>query len=163
MLNVSFRDNSEAIKELLTRKVQAATRAAAVALSDAYRELLDTPAPPHSPPGAIPHSYFGYREDGYGPVNDNTWKNNTTKQGFSGDQRNILSSYIQAAAAKSGAGAVVGFEPSHVTTRQQNYLLGWDQGTIPGRDEKRPWVKEIYRYSEFKMQQEAAVAFKEAQ
>ena len=50
MLNVSFRDNREAIKELLIRKVQAATLAAAVALSDKYVELLDTPAPPHSPP-----------------------------------------------------------------------------------------------------------------
>ena len=84
------------------------------------------------------------------------------KQGFSGDQRNILSSYIRAAAAKSESGAVVGFEPSHVTTRQQNYLLGWDQGTIPGRDEKRPWVNEIYRYVMFEMQNEAAVAFREA-
>lgn len=45
------------------------------------------------------------------------------------------------------AGAVVGFtaENSHVTSREQNYLIQHDQGTVPEyMGVERPWVDEIY-------------------
>ena len=45
------------------------------------------------------------------------------------------------------AGAVVGFtaENSHVTSRDQNYLIQHDQGTVPEyMGVERPWVDEIY-------------------
>ena len=44
-------------------------------------------------------------------------------------------------------GAVVGFtgENSHVTRREQNYLIQHDQGTVPAYPGvERPWVDEIY-------------------
>lgn len=44
-------------------------------------------------------------------------------------------------------GAVVGFtaENSHVTSRDQNYLIQHDQGTVPKyMGVERPWVDEIY-------------------
>lgn len=162
MLNVSFRDNSEAIKELLIRKVQAATEAAARVLAKEYKKAMDTRSPKHSPAGTIPNKYLGWRPEGYGPVNEGRILNNTTLQGFSSDQDNYLKEYIQA--ARSNNGAVVGFEPSHVTTRQKNYLLGWDQGTIPNQPGVfRPWVDEVYLVSKGYIKQEAATAFREAQ
>lgn len=47
----------------------------------------------------------------------------------------------------TAGGAVVGFtgENSHVTTREQNYLIQHDQGKVPEYPGKeRPWVDEIY-------------------
>ena len=44
-------------------------------------------------------------------------------------------------------GGVVGFtaENSHVTSREQNYLIQHDQGKVPAYpDVERPWVDEIY-------------------
>lgn len=161
MLNVSFRDNREALKELLRRKVQAATEAAAAVLSEEYQLILSEDAPPHSQPGQIPHAYLGHKVGGFGPVNKFLGPNNTPDQGFSGTQSRNLKDFIDSARARSGA--VVGFAPSHVTSREQNYLLGWDQGTIPGTSVRRPWVDEGYQSGKEEMKTQAASAFRETQ
>lgn len=162
MLNVSFRDNRDAIKELLIRKMHAAAESAALVLSTEYKKKLDTRAPPHSVPGAIPHRYFGWLPDGYGPVNGDTRVNNTTLQDFSSDQGEHLKEFIQS--GRSGNGAVVGFEPSHVTTREQNYLLGWDQGNIPSQPGvRRPWVRPVFDIARNDMAKIAREKAKEAE
>ena len=145
MLTVRFEDNREAFKLLVARKLQAGVTAAAFELANEYRDMLqETKAPPHSAPGQVPHAYLGHIEGGFGPVNGRGKPNNTPRQGFSQTQTDYLSSYIRHAADEARL-ATVGFAPSHVTNRIQNYLLGWDQGMIDGRPvPRRPWVREGY-------------------
>lgn len=146
MLTVRFEEHRERFKDLLFRKMQAGTYAAAIELNETYhRILLENIAPPHSRAGEIPHAYLGHKPGGYGPKNGVAGSiNNTARQGFSGSQITFLATYIDAAPGRNG-GAVVGFSPSHVTTRQKNYLLGWDQGRIDGNAvPMRPWVRPGY-------------------
>lgn len=73
-------------------------------------------------------------------------KNNTPPE-FSqvqGDDE-FLATFITYGSTETGA--VVGFtaENSHVTSRDQNYLIQHDQGTVPEYPGiERPWVDEIY-------------------
>jgi len=160
VLTVRFEDKREEFKALLARKVAAATAEAAKVLSDTYREILSDPAPPHSRPGEIPHAYFGHKEGGWGPVNGRNQPNNTSKNGFNGTQITFLKNYIDSS-PESGGSAVVGFSPSHVTSREKNYLLGWDQGRIDGQPVfQRPWVNPGFDMAIQKMRQFAAVEFR---
>lgn len=146
MLTVRFEEHRERFQDLLFRKLTAGCSAAATELSETYRKiLLRNIAPPHSRAGQIPHAYLGHKTGGYGPKNGVEGSiNNTPRQGFSNTQVTFLASYIDAAPGRNG-GAVVGFSPSHVTTRQKNYLLGWDQGRIDGAAvPMRPWVRPGY-------------------
>ncbi len=160
MLTVRFEDNREAFKSLLLRKLSAATRAAAGVLAEEYKEILSDPAPPHSRPGQIPHAYYGHKEGGYGPVNGLYEPNNTPAQGFASTQVDFLKEYLDSSGERDGS-AVVGFAPSHVTTREQNYLLGWDQGRIEGTTvRERPWVMPGYQMAMEKMREFAAEQFR---
>lgn len=146
MLTVQFEKHSDTFGALLLRKMQAGCDAAATELSETYRKiLLQNIAPPHSRAGEIPHAYLGHKPGGYGPLNGVAGSiNNTARQGFSGTQITFLATYIDAAHGRNG-GAVVGFSPSHVTNREKNYLLGWDQGRIDGSAvPMRPWVRPGY-------------------
>ena len=146
MLTVRFEEHKARFAELLLRKMQAATHAAAIELNETYhRILLKNIAPPHSRIGEIPHAYLGHKPGGFGPRNGVAGSiNNTARQGFSGSQITFLATYIDAARGRNG-GAVVGFSPSHVTTRQKNYLIGWDQGRIDGDAvPTRPWIRPWY-------------------
>jgi hypothetical protein len=162
VLTVRFEDKREEFKALLLRKVSAATAEAARVLEETYVEILSDPAPPHSRPGEIPHAYFGHKPGGWGPANGRFQPNNTSKQGFNGTQVTFLKNYISSGGSADGS-AVVGFSPSHVTTRQKNYLLGWDQGRINGDAVlRRPWVNPGYEMAKIKMRQFAAVEFRAA-
>ncbi len=162
MLTVRFEDKREEFKALLARKVAAATAEAANVLADTYREILSDPAPPHSRPGEIPHAYFGHKPGGWGPANGYNQPNNTSAQGFNGTQITFLKNYIDSGAS-SGSSAVVGFSPSHVTTREKNYLIGWDQGMINGDPVlQRPWINPGFEMAKQKMRQFAAVEFRAA-
>ena len=156
MPTVQFVDHSEAIGELLKRKVQAACVAAADSLHTEYGNILQaTIAPPHSKPGEIPHAYLGHKIGGYGPVNKFLEANNQPKQGFASVQTRYLSSYIESSENASTNGAVVGFKPGHVVNRRMNYLIWHDQ-------HGRPWVRRGYEMSSMKMRTAAQSAFKEA-
>jgi hypothetical protein len=160
VLTVRFEDKREEFKALLLRKVAAATAEAARVLSDTYQEILSDPAPPHSMPGEIPHAYFGHKEGGYGPVNGYLQPNNTSSHGFNGTQITFLKNYIDSSSSSDGS-AVVGFSPSHVTTREKNYLIGWDQGRIDGASvPQRPWINPGFEMAKQKMRQFAAVEFR---
>lgn len=147
-LRVSFRDNSENAIELIGNNVRVVLKAGAETLAEKYREgLQENFAPPHSKGGQIPHAYNGFIEGGFGPVNEDTRINNTSSQGFARDQQDYLSSYIIGIATAEGhrPRGLIGFTPSHVDRRELNYLLRWDQGTVPGFYRiKRPWVKRIF-------------------
>jgi hypothetical protein len=161
MLSVRFSDNREAVKAVLARKVMAACVEAASVLAETYVEILGDTAPPHSRVGEIPHAYNGHKLGGYGPVNGILQANNTSLQGFNGTQITFLKNYIDH--SRSERGAVVGFSPSHVTTREKNYLLGWDQGRIDGSPVPiRPWVNPGFELAKEKMKQFAAVEFRAA-
>ncbi len=163
MLTVRFEDHSDRVIAMLNRKLAAAIGAAAEDLADSYKFRLQLDeSPEHSAPGQIPHRYFGHARDGYGPVNEVNEPNNTPLQGFSGTQTDFLATYIDGGADDvfGIVNGYVGFLPSHVTTRDQNYLLQWDQGTIPGKfGIKRPWVREIYDINKSEISSEAKAAF----
>jgi hypothetical protein len=160
MLSVRFSDNREAVKAVLARKVMAACVEAASVLAETYVEILSDSAPPHSRPGEIPHAYNGHKEYGY-RKNLPLQPNNTAVWGFNGTQITFLKNYIDH--SRSERGAVVGFSPSHVTTREKNYLLGWDQGRIDGSPVPiRPWVNPGFELAKEKMKQFAAVEFRAA-
>jgi hypothetical protein len=158
MLSVRFEDNREAVKAVLARKVMAACVEVSNVLTEQYVEMLGTPAPPHSRPGEVPHAYNGHKEFGYRKFQP-LQPNNTAASGFNGTQITFLKNYIDY--GRSGYGAVVGFTPSHVSTREKNYLLGWDQGRIEGQPVPiRPWVNPGYELAKAKMKQFAAVEFR---
>jgi hypothetical protein len=148
-LAVSFADHSERINEILQRKIKAGMGASAVSLAEAYKDGLQAEqAPPHSEPGQVPHAYLGHRPGGYGPLLGENEIQNVTFFGFSRDQSDNLSSYIEGGSSGSGSTVQgsVGFTDSHVTTRSQNYLIGWDQGTVPRFSGiVRPWIIPLYR------------------
>ena len=64
-----------------------------------------------------------------------------------------LATFIQH--VSSADGGSVGFSPegSHVTMREQNYLIHHDQGTVPGdpNGSRRPWIIPIYESSKPRM------------
>ena len=163
MLTARYEDHSDRVIEMLNRKLTAAIRAAAEHLADAYKYGLQLDeSPEHSPPGQIPHRYLGHARDGYGPVNGENEPNNTPVQGFSGTQTDFLATYIDGGADDvfGVVNGYVGFLPSHVTRRDQNYLLQWDQGTIPRRlGVRRPWVDEIYDRNKVYIKADAKAAF----
>lgn len=158
MLTVLFEDHKDRIKEILRKKLGEATFAAADKLADSYKDgLQETIAPPHSRLGQIPHAYMGWKPGGYGPTNpnfrfddQNTWVNNVPPE-FDSAQVSYLSNFIE-----SGSGeekGVVGFRPSHVTDRSDNYLLSHDQFW------GRPWVRPIYEQVKDQMAAVAKQAF----
>lgn len=139
MFSVRIEDNREGVKALLTRKLLAACQAAAESMADGYKFALQSRvAPPHSKLGEIPHAYLGYKPGGFGPTNP-TGINNIPPE-FSSVQSDYLSSYIEGGASGEfgDVSGFVGFAPSHVTTRDQNYLLYHDRAG-------RPWVVPTYR------------------
>lgn len=146
---VSFADHSERINAIIGRKMKAGLGAMAVNLADEYKTGLQAEkAPPHSDPGQIPHAYLGHREGGYGPLLGEGEIQNVTFFGFSRDQSDFLSSYIEGGSSGSGDSVrgVVGFADSHVTERRQNYLIQWDQGNVPGFfGIVRPWIIPLYQ------------------
>ena len=155
MLSVTFVNHSERVAELLNRKLLACVKAAAVTLSDGYQTgLQDTIAPPHSKMGQIPHAYLGHKPGGFGPVNGYGQPNNTPLQGFAREQTEYLSDYIRGD-ANGDFGSVegyVGFEPSHVGSRQDNYLLMHDASG-------RPWVMPLFKKTRQAMVNSAKTAF----
>lgn len=77
-------------------------------------------------------------------------KNNTVAGGnvmgvpFAADQTDNLANYIEASAAGGvREGYNIGMAQSHISGRENNYLVLLDQGMIPGVA-PRPWVDEIY-------------------
>lgn len=158
MLTVQFVDHSEAVKELLSRKLLAAVGAAAQILSDGYQGGLQaTIAPKHSKVGAIPHAYMGHKPGGFGPLNQPGQPNNTPQQGFSSTQTEFLSEYIDHGSTDlfGDVSGFVGFKPGHVTTRSQNYLLWHDA-------HGRPWVIRLYDKNKQAMATSAQQAFQQA-
>lgn len=158
MLTVQFVDNSEKIKELLNKKLLASVGKAAQILSDSYQTGLQASiAPPHSRPGQIPHAYMGHKPGGYGPVNGEGEPNNTPLQGFASTQSDFLSEYIDHGSQEvfGDIEAFVGFRPSHVASRDMNYLIQHDQSG-------RPWIRPLYDKNKDAMIAAAKDAFKEA-
>lgn len=165
----------KALYERIQQRVQGACESAGAKLAESYRdELLAVQAPPHSSPGQIPHRYDGVRGTGYGsganfgaaigegfgeslldPISSEFGrvKNNVPPE-FSkvqGDDE-FLATFITY--GSTATGAVVGFtsENSHVTSRDQNYLIQHDQGKVPGNEDvERPWVDEIYKQAKSEM------------
>ena len=153
-----FVDHSEAIKDLLYRKLRALVGAAAERLADEYKhELQKNTAPPHSKRGQIPFAYLGHRPGGFGPLNGYGEINNTVSQGFSSDQSAYLASYIHGVAGAEGQKiqGLVGFIDSHVTRRDQNYLIWHDRNG-------RPWIIPVYQRSKQQMVEESKAAFEGA-
>lgn len=179
MISVSFADHSGEFLQQLQLRAQAACYAAAQVLAEDFRSgLQQTQAPPHSVVGEIPHKYDGYREFGYDDKRRRGIKNNAPETDFSATQSDYLSNYIEA--SRSNRGAVIGFmkSGSHVTRRDQNYLIYHDQGMwtkvrpeaiqkarlskkkIPRpKFVRRPWIQPIYKRSRARMISEAADAF----
>ena len=153
-----FVDHSEAIKDLLEKKLRALVGAAAERLADEYKIALQREtAPPHSEKGQIPFRYLGHKPRGFGPLNGYGEINNTTAFGFSSNQTDYLASYIHGVAGAEGQKiqGLVGFIDSHVTRRDQNYLIWHDRNG-------RPWVMPVYRKSKSAMISEAKAALEGA-
>lgn len=152
MLSARFEDRSFALQARMLKMLRRACEQAADRLAEGYRAGLQArTAPPHSAAGQIPHAYFGWKPGGFGPVNETTTVNNIPPE-FSQEQTDYLSSYIESAGSDETGGAVVGFAPSHVTRRDQNYLLEHDA-------RERPWVRPIYGRVKKLMADEAKSAF----
>ena len=131
MLTARFEDYSDEVGKMVARRLTVAIRAAAETLAQEYRDkLMRRQAPPHSRPGQIPYMFFG-KEDGV--------PNNRPETGFSAEQDNFLASYISGGAEYvfGDVDGYVGFMPSHVTNRDQNYLLRHDRSS-------RPWVRRVF-------------------
>ena len=155
MLTARFEDHSDRVIEMLNRKLAAAIGVAAENLAEAYRVRLQKfQAPPHSNIGEIPHRYLGHRPGGWGPVFGEGEINNRPESGFSSIQDDYLATYIEGGADDvfGIVNGYVGFLPSHVTFREKNYLLMWDQNG-------RPWVDEIYGTAKPEMASAAKAAF----
>lgn len=147
----------DAIQIRLMERMFYATQSICDRAAEEYRSgLTATIAPPHSAKGKIPHAYFGWKDGGYGPVNLDNWEedpfsfpfgegasgggtriNNTAKQGFASDQSDYLANSITWTTEVFGESSVVGWKPSHVTSRAMNYLLKHDRTG-------RPWRKPLY-------------------
>ena len=120
MLTARYEDHSDEVGKMVARRLTVAIRAAAETLAQEYRDkLMRRQAPPHSRPGQIPYMFFG-KEDG---VPNNSF----------------LASYISGGAEYvfGDVDGYVGFMPSHVTNRDQNYLLRHDRSS-------RPWVRRVF-------------------
>ena len=131
MLTARYEDHSDRVIEMIAKRMTVAIRAAAETLAQEYRDkLMRRQAPPHSRPGQIPYMFFG--QEGGIP-------NNRPETGFSSEQENFLATYIDGGAEYvfGDVDGYVGFMPSHVTSRDKNYLLEHDQAG-------RPWVKRIF-------------------
>lgn len=155
MLTVRIESHVERIQALIARKLLAAAQAAAEETADAYKyHLQKRQAPPHSDAGEIPHAYMGYKPGGFGPTNP-TGVNNIPPE-FSSVQTDFLSTYIEGGASGEfgEVSGYVGFAPSHVTRRDQNYLLAHDQSG-------RPWVDEIFRLERENIRRQARTAFRD--
>lgn len=147
MLTGQVVDYSDRIFALLNRKLLAAIDRVSFELADDYKAGLQAnDAPPHSDPGQIPHRYLGHKPNGYGPVFGENEINNRPEVGFSAVQADYLSSYIEGGSSQlfDTIEGFIGFAPSHVTRREQNYLIEYDQRQD---EQRRPWVKEIYTQS----------------
>lgn len=165
---VRFEDHSERIIELLERKLRAGLGEAARILGEDYSSGLQREtAPEHSAPGQIPHRYWGWKPDGYGPLNAPERLNNIPELGFSAKQGDYLAEYIRGTGVPEGQKlqGLVGFEETgHVTRREQNYLIHWDQGTVKGLSGvRRPWVRPIYDKSKPPMIDAFKEKFRETQ
>ncbi len=157
MLTAQVVDRSQQIMELLNRKLLAAISRACFEIADDYKaELQVNQAPPHSSIGEIPHRYFGHRSGGYGPVFGENEPNNQPPD-FARVQTDYLSTYIEGGAEDvfGEISGYVGFSPSHVVTREQNYLLFHDQNG-------RPWVIPIYERNKDGIVEYAIQSFREA-
>ena len=131
MLTARFEDHSEEVSKMIAKRLALAIRETAETLAQEYRDkLMRRQAPPHSRPGQIPYMFFG--QEGGVP-------NNRPETGFSSEQENFLASYIWGGAeyVSGDVDGYVGFMPSHVTSRDKNYLLEHDKAG-------RPWVKRIF-------------------
>ena len=134
MLTARYEDHSDRVIEMIAKRMAVAIRAAAETLAKEYREkLMRKQSPPHSRPGQIPYMFFGH-DNKLGGV-----PYNRPETGFSSEQQDFLATYIWGGAEYvfGDVEGYVGFMPSHVTSRDQNYLLYHD-----GRD--RPWVKRVF-------------------
>jgi hypothetical protein len=159
MLTAQVADHLPAILELIQRKTFAAVQSIAVELADDYKsDLQAVQAPEHSALGEIPHRYFGHRPGGYGPLFGDNEINNRPESGFASVQADYLASYIEGEAVEflGEIEGYVGFAPSHVVTREQNYLLEHDQ-------HGRPWVDEILDRHKQEIAEAAADAFRDAE
>lgn len=157
MLTAQVVDRSQQIMELLNRKLLALTNRACFELADAYKVgLQERDAPPHSEKGEIPHAYFGWKPGGFGPVYEDKGPNNRPPF-FASFQTDHLATYIEGSAEEvfGEIEGYVGFAPSHVVTREQNYLLYHDQRF-------RPWVDELYLRNKVQIVEYAIESFREA-
>lgn len=155
MLTARYEDHSDRVIEMLNRKLAAAINVAAESLAEAYRVRLQKfQAPPHSGQGEIPHRYLGHRTGGWGPVFGEGEINNRPESGFASVQTDYLATYIEGGADDvfGIVNGYVGFLPSHVAFREQNYLLNWDRNG-------HPWVDEIYGTAKPEMAIAAKAAF----
>ena len=156
-------DHRVRIQEMLNAKIGAACKAAADRLADSYVAGLQAQqAPEHSVPGQIPFRYDGHKEGGFGPVHLPLQANNTplSPQRYASVQSDFLATYIESGFGNNN-GSVVGFAPSHVARRSQNYLLQWNDGTTPEQPGvTRPWVKPIYDFAKQDMVADAVEALK---
>lgn len=151
-LSVEIRDHSDYIMELLEAKIRGGIFEASQELASQYREKLSSPAPPHSQPGEMPHAYLGHKEGGYGPTSGPPLSINNP------GQVDFLKNYIR------GGMNGVGFAPSHVSGRDQNYLIRWDTGQFfrtNGRFARRTWIKRGYEESKQAMIQAFKAGFRE--
>lgn len=140
MLNVRTVENTDGVMGLISLRLKRTLGAVAEELADIYRfQLQANEAPPHSGKGEIPHAYFGHKDGGWGPQFEPNTPNNRPESGFSAVQTDFLATYIESGVDDlfDFPEAYVGFAPSHVTTRYQNYLLFHDENG-------RPWVMPIY-------------------
>lgn len=157
MLTAQVVDRSQQIMELLRRKLLAMVNRACFELADSYKTgLQQKNAPPHSEKGEIPHAYFGYKPGGFGPVYEDGGPNNRPPF-FATVQTDHLATYIEGSAEEvfGEIEGYIGFSPSHVVTREQNYLLFHDQRS-------RPWVKELYERDKQQIVDYAIESFRSA-
>lgn len=157
MLTVQFVDHSDRLKEVINRKLEAAIGVATEYLTDSYVFALQASvAPPHSEKGEIPHAYGGHVPGGFGPVHGAGQPNNTPLEGFVREQpiRDFLSNYLRGGVTDlfDSIEGYVGFAPSHVGSRNMNYLLQHDR-------DGRPWVKPVFDRARGDMANEAKRAF----
>jgi hypothetical protein len=134
VLTARFEDHSDEVSKMIAKRLAVAIRATAEKLAENYKkQLMRQRAPPHSKLGRIPYMFFG-QESGI--------PNNRPETGFSSEQQDFLATYIEGGAEYvfGDVDGYVGFMPSHVTSRDQNYLLEHDRTG-------RPWVKPVFESS----------------
>lgn len=125
---VVVEDHTDKILALINKKLAAGAAAAAATLADEYqRGLQANKSPPASRPGQIPHD---------APDDNSSGPSNISR---------LIDSGVSV--SDSVVKGIVGFQNS--VRRQDNYLLGWDQGLI---GPARPWVLPIYFQAKSNMQ-----------